>query len=162
MSVLGKIMEKLIRDLNDRDSKDRNIINANQHSFSEKYSLCSKPDFEWDYRHVDNGGCVDFDNIFHIFWWKILHSTASVKCIKNVLMDRSQKWDIIGNYYRTLKVLVDSGNLKQTSQIDWAASANQELEPGIPSGNQKNLDVFQTASETIGHFHQWSSCKYMN
>lgn len=46
MSVLGKIMEKLIRDLNDRDSKDRNIINANQHSFSEKYSLCSKPDFE--------------------------------------------------------------------------------------------------------------------
>lgn len=31
MSVLGKIMEKLLRDLNDRDSKDRNIINANQH-----------------------------------------------------------------------------------------------------------------------------------
>jgi len=27
-------------------------------------------------------------------------------CIKNELMDRSQKWDIIGNYYRTpLKVL---------------------------------------------------------
>jgi len=24
-------MEKLLRDLNDRDSKDRNIINANQH-----------------------------------------------------------------------------------------------------------------------------------
>lgn len=46
MSVLGKIMEKLIRDLNDRDSKDRNIINVNQHSFSGKYSLCSKPDFE--------------------------------------------------------------------------------------------------------------------
>lgn len=31
MPVLGKIMEKLLRDLNDRDSKDRNIINANQH-----------------------------------------------------------------------------------------------------------------------------------
>lgn len=46
VSVLGKIMEKLIRDLNDRDSKDRNIINVNQHSFSEKYSLCGKLDFE--------------------------------------------------------------------------------------------------------------------
>lgn len=43
---IGKIMEKLIRDLNDRDSKDRNIIDVKQHSFSDKYSLCSKPDFE--------------------------------------------------------------------------------------------------------------------
>lgn len=40
----GKIMEEL-RDLNDGDSKARNIINVNQHSFSEKYGLCSKPDF---------------------------------------------------------------------------------------------------------------------
>lgn len=57
------------------------------------------------------------------------------------------------------------GTLNKMQQINWSARANHGLELGIPSGKQKNLDVFQTvqtASETAEHFHRWSSCKYMD
>lgn len=48
---------------------------------------------------------------------------------------------------------VGSGNHTKCGRETEQLGLIKGLESGIPDGNQKSFDVFQTTSKTTGHFH---------